>query len=221
MRIALAEDLLACWFGSALESHEAARERVGLWFRQDAAFDRELAERFRDLPERGRGGELDVWAEEPRHALARVIALDQLPRNLYRDSPQTHAFDAAALAAAIDALARGHDRVLHPLEAMFLYLPFEHAEDLAMQERSVRLFEALRQRAPPGLEPLFAGFADFARRHHAVVARFGRFPHRNEILGRASTAAEKAYLANGGERFGARARSRRTTSPARRAPASD
>jgi len=204
MDIALAEDLLACWFGSACETRAAARARVELWFRHDEAFDRQLAERFRDLPERGRRGELDAWADTPRHALARVIALDQLPRNLYRGSPQAYAFDAAALAAASDALGRGHDRALDPLEALFLYLPFEHAEDLAMQERSVRLFESLQERAPSGLERVFAGFADYARRHHAVVARFGRFPHRNETLARASTEEERAYLTDGGERFGPR-----------------
>ena len=223
MRIVLAEDLLACWFGSALENHSAARARVELWFRQDAAFDRQLAERFHDLPERGQRGELDAWADTLRHALARVIALDQLPRNLYRGSPRAYGFDAAALAAASDALGRGHDRALDPLEALFLYLPFEHAEELAMQERSVRLFEALQERAPSGLEPVFAGFTDYARRHYAVVARFGRFPHRNETLGRASTEDERAYLTDGGERFGARRKPSEAaaTSPSQPTSASD
>jgi uncharacterized protein (DUF924 family) len=202
MRTELAEELLACWFGPALQSTAAAQRQAKLWFRADVAFDRHLAARFLDLPERARSGELEAWAQSPRTALARVIALDQLPRNLYRGSPQAHAFDAAALDAALDALARGHDEQLHPLESVFLYLPLEHAEDLVMQERSVRLFEALESRAPQGLEALFAGFSDYARRHHAVIARFGRFPHRNEILSRDSTEEERAYLSGGGERFG-------------------
>ncbi len=221
MRIDLAEDLLAFWFGSALESDAAARARVALWFRRDDAFDRELERRFGDLPERARSGDFDAWADAPRYALARVIALDQLPRNLYRGLPESYAFDTSALAAADDALARGHDRVLHPLEAMFMYLPFEHAEDIGMQERSVRLFEDLQMRAPSGLEPLFAGFADYARRHRAVVARFGRFPHRNEVLGRANTEDENAYLAAGGERFGPGPGKSAATSSAPPAPASD
>ena len=200
---ALAEALLDVWFADALESTHAAKARCKIWFRHDTSFDEALAQSFGTLPQRALAGELDTWGELPRYALARIIALDQLPRNLYRDSARGFAFDPAALLAAKDAVARGHDAMLHPLEALFVYLPFEHAEDLAMQVRSVTLIENLQARAPRGLEPVFAGFADYARRHQQVIARFGRFPHRNGVLGREPTPEEIDYLGQGGERFGA------------------
>jgi uncharacterized protein (DUF924 family) len=196
------EALLAFWFGDACTSADAARARGALWFGRSADFDRALSERFGALPERAAGGGLAAWEREPRSRLALVLALDQLPRNLFRDDAKAFAFDAAALRAALTGLARGDDAALHPLEAAFLYLPLEHAEDLALQERCVALFEALARRAPPGYEAQLAEMVRFARLHRDLVARFGRFPHRNAALGRESTAAERAYLAAGGERFG-------------------
>ena len=201
-----AEQLLECWFADALQSPEAAQARCKLWFGQDPAFDELLRQRFGDLPRRAQGGDFEAWSRQPRYALARIIALDQLPRNLYRGSAASFAFDAAALTFAQHAVARGYDDRLHPLEAVFMYLPFEHAEDVSMQLRSVELLERLQSRAPAAMTSLFAGFADYAHRHHAVVARFGRFPHRNAVLSRTSTAEEAAYLCEGGEHFGSRLR---------------
>ena len=108
------------------------------------------------------------------------------------------------MAGAEAALAAGFDAHLHPLQCLFLYLPFEHAERIDAQSRSVELFEVLARRAPAGSETHFAGFIDYARRHHVIIERFGRFPHRNAVLGRASTQEEADYLASGGERFGAK-----------------
>jgi steroid delta-isomerase-like uncharacterized protein len=196
------EALLAFWFGADLASPAAVGERVRAWFEGGPAVDRELRARFADLPERAASGALDAWATSPHPALARVIALDQLPRNLHRGSARAFAYDGVALEAAEAALAAGFDRALHPLEAGFLYLPFEHAERLDAQQRAVALFEALEARAAPALRTTLAEWADYARRHREVIERFGRFPHRNAALGRVPTAAERAWLAAGGERFG-------------------
>jgi uncharacterized protein (DUF924 family) len=202
----LAQDILAFWFGPAMQSAEAAQARSKVWFSYDAALDAELARRFGSLPERARCGELDHWASSAESALAQVLVLDQFPRNLFRNDARAFAFDPLALVATSTAIAAGFDAQLHPLQAVFLYLPFEHAEDIAAQERAVTLFGALLHRAPRGNERLFEGYADYARRHRDVIARFGRFPHRNTLLGRVSTPAEISYLKEGGEHFGPKAR---------------
>ncbi len=200
----LARAILEFWFGDALASTQAAEARAKLWFMADPAFDAQIRQRFGDCPRRAAAGEFDAWAAAPESALARILVLDQFPRNLYRATPEAFAYDAAAAAAAGAAVDAGFDAALHPLMAAFVYLPFEHAEDAALQERAVACYEALERRAPRGLEALFAGFTDYARRHRAIIERFGRFPHRNASLGRASTAEEVAYLDGGGERFGVR-----------------
>jgi len=199
-----ANAVLTFWFADALDSPEAAQAVSKRWFTQDPAFDAAIAQRFGHLPDAALRGELDDWAGTPQGALARIVVLDQFPRNLHRESARAFAFDAYAAAAAQAAVAAGFDAQLAPLEAVFVYLPFEHAEDPALQARSVSLFTALDRRAPPGCEPLFANFLDFARRHRDVIARFGRFPHRNAVLGRVPTAEEIGWLAAGGERFGAK-----------------
>lgn len=201
MTAALADDILECWFGNIPLDAFAAQTRNKLWFGRDAQFDALLAERFGDLPQRMRRGEFDAWMQAPRTALARIIALDQFPRNLFRNSPEAFAFDQAALSAASDAVGQQHDEALDPIQAVFMYLPFEHAEDPVMQTRAIQLFASLETRAPRELAQLFASFTDYAHRHAAVIAQFGRFPHRNEALGRASTVQESAYLAAGGQRF--------------------
>lgn len=194
--------LLDFWFGADLDAPEAVAERGRFWFEGAPEIDREIRARFAELPDLAASGALDAWRGAPRSALALVVALDQLPRNLFRGSARAFAYDGVALEAAGAALEAGFDHALHPLEAGFLYLPFEHAESLPLQERSVALFEALAARAGPVLEPTLASWADFARRHRALIARFGRFPHRNPLLGRLPTAAERAHLASGGDSFG-------------------
>lgn len=191
------ERLLRFWFGDAASDDGAARRRVATWFEANDAFDGACHAEFADWPDRALRGDFVRWSETPRGALALVLALDQLPRNLFRDGARAFAYDDAARDVAVTAVERGFDRALAPIEASFLYLPFEHAEDPALQERSVAAFEALRSRAPAALADVFAGFTDYARRHRDVIARFGRFPHRNATLGRASTAEETAWLADG------------------------
>jgi uncharacterized protein (DUF924 family) len=197
------EELLDFWFGKDLESPGTVERRVARWFGGDPELDREIARRFGDLPERAAKGELAGWKAAPRSTLALVIALDQLPRNLFRNSPRAYELDAFALDVALDAIGRGFDTRIHPLEATFLYLPLEHAEDLSLQERCVAHFTALVERAPAATCHCYEGFLEYACTHRDVVRDFGRFPHRNALFGRTSTSAERAFLAGGGATFGA------------------
>ena len=189
-----ASDVLAFWFG-APESPGYGQQRAA-WFRKDAAFDAEIARRFEPLIVQALRGELSEWTGEAESALARILLLDQFTRNIYRDTAQAFAGDALALAAATAMVAAKQDRSLLPVQRMFVYLPFEHAEDLGRQDESLRLFTQLERDAPT-----LTGLLDYAQRHHAVIARFGRFPHRNDQLGRVSTAEEVAFLQQPGSLF--------------------
>jgi len=193
-----AEELLGFWLGPLDAEGLAAPAQPERWFSRDPDFDAELRRRFGALHEAARAGRLDRWAETPRGRLALVILLDQLSRNLHRGRADAFAADAHALALARGALTRGEDLELAPCERIFLYLPFEHAEHPDAQEVSVERFRALAAAAPARARPLFESFLDYAVRHRDVIARFGRFPHRNAALGRASTPEERAYLEQGG-----------------------
>ena len=189
------QDVLDFWFLPV--SDEGYGKPRAEWFRKDAAFDAAIGERFGALIALAVGGGLREWdAEGPQGKLARILVLDQFTRNSARGTPDSFAGDALALAAARELVGSGDDRKLTPVQRSFAYMPFEHAEDPAMQELAVRLFSELSQ-AHPGFESLL----DYAHRHRGVIARFGRFPHRNPILGRASTPDEVAYLAQPGSGF--------------------
>ena len=192
---ALAGDILAYWFGPRNAERDAARRPDPRWFVKDPSFDAEIRARYGDAIEAALGGAFEAWTGTPHGALARILLLDQFTRNVFRDTPRAFAGDALALEAAGAAVDAGFDRSLDPFERWFLYLPFEHAEDIAIQERSVALFNALA--AEPGME----GIVEYAVRHRDIVARFGRFPHRNAILGRTSTAGEIAFLREPGSSF--------------------
>ena len=161
------------------------------WFEKDPAFDRLAKNRFSPLVEAAAEGKFDHWLETPRGALACILLLDQFTRNIYRGSGKAFAADAKARAAATIALEREYDRDFSNAEKTFLYLPFEHSETPEDQERSVALFEAL------GDDRL----TDYAIRHRDIIARFGRFPHRNDVLGRKSTDAEEEFLKQPGSSF--------------------
>lgn len=182
------QDILDFWFG-APGSPEGAGPR-DIWFESNAAFDADCRRNFAALLAHARERALDHWAASPEGALALVLLLDQMPRNIHRGSAEAFAGDATARSVARNAIARGFDRDLPPHRRQFLYLPFEHSEALADQEEALRLFARL----PDGTHR--EQQLDQARRHHAVIARFGRFPHRNAALGRASTAEEEAFLAS-------------------------
>jgi uncharacterized protein (DUF924 family) len=189
-----AQAVLDFWF-EAVGSPEHGQVRAE-WFRKDAAFDAQIAQRFGAQVEQALAGGLADWAVQPTGALARIVLLDQFTRNMFRDTARAFAGDALALAAARALVAEGSDAALRPEQRVFAYLPFEHDESMAMQDESVRLFTALAAEAPA-----LQNMLDYAHKHRAVIARFGRFVHRNELLGRVSTAEELAFLKEPGSRF--------------------
>jgi uncharacterized protein (DUF924 family) len=187
------QEVLEFWFG-APGSPEFGRPRAA-WFVKSAEFDALIRDRFLATHEAAAAGALDAWSTRPLGALALAVALDQFPRNIFRGTPRAFAADARALAVARGAVARGFDEVLLPVQRWFVYLPYEHAEELAAQRESLRLFERL------AVDAAGAGTLTYAMRHYAVIERFGRFPHRNAILGRASTPEELAFLDQPGSSF--------------------
>ena len=195
------QPLLDWWFGAEGSATEVAAARQGLWFGKRDSQDREAEARFGALVERALAGDLKDWLDDPQAWLAQLILLDQLPRMIFRDTPRAFAGDSRARPLLQDGLERGWDRRLTPIQRVFAYLVFEHAEDLPLQDRAVELFADLLNEAAVDERPLFANFLDFAERHQRVIARFGRFPHRNAILGRASTDEEQAFLREPGSRF--------------------
>jgi len=196
-----AESVLAFWLGDAADP-ENVKRRGKLWFASTADQDEEIRARFGALHERARRGELDHWSQSPRDLLALVVLLDQFSRNLYRSRPSAFADDAKSLALARAGIQRGFDKSLLPVERAFLYMPFQHSENVDVQRESVRLFRALLDDSPAELQAFARSTYDFALLHCELIERFGRFPHRNAILGRASTREEKEYLDQGGKRFG-------------------
>jgi uncharacterized protein (DUF924 family) len=172
--LATADDIVEFWHGAGPKK----------WFSKDEAFDETCRARFLATYEAAARGDLAEWELSPQGALALVILLDQLPRNMFRGTRRVYATDPAALLAAERAIERGFDKAVAPEMRRFFYLPFMHAEDLSAQERSVALNEALGE----------ADSIHWARHHRDVIARFGRFPHRNALLGRPSTAEEEAFL---------------------------
>lgn len=194
-------DVLDFWFGTHADDDAAIAEHNAVWFGADAAFDAVIRERYADLREAAVGGQLDAWLAFPRGRLALVILLDQFSRNLFRGDARAFAHDALARAWSEQGVLDGVDRMLRPIERVFFYLPFEHSEALADQQRAVALFTALHDEVPAPLREAFADFLGYARRHHDVIARFGRFPHRNATLGRASTPDEAVFLRQSGSSF--------------------
>lgn len=195
------QPLLDWWFGADGSATEVSAARHGLWFGKRDSQDREAEVRFGALVEQALAGELHGWADDPQGWLAQLILLDQLPRMIFRDTPRAFAGDSLARPLLRSGLDRGWDRRLTPIQRVFAYLVFEHAEDLSLQDRAVELFADLLNEATAAERPLFVSFLDFAERHQRVIARFGRFPHRNAILGRTSTDEEQAFLREPGSRF--------------------
>jgi uncharacterized protein (DUF924 family) len=194
------EAVLAFWFGP-LEAGRANAEHRARWFSKDAAFDRLVAERWAALHARAAAGQCDHWLATPRSALALVVLLDQLSRNMYRNQAAAFAQDARALAAATQAIDLGFDRRLQPDERTFMYMPLMHSEDLPAQERCVALFAAWTEDLDGADQQAVTGYLGYARQHRDIIQRFGRFPHRNAILGRRSTPEEEAFLAGPGSSF--------------------
>ena len=186
------QEILDFWFGC--EGEEGYGEFRNEWFQKDEEFDRQIRERFQQDHERAARGEYDGWQNAPESCLALVILLDQFPRNLFRDDPRTHATDGKALGISRESIQKDFDRKLPPFQRHFLYMPFMHSEEAEDQRRSVELFRKLAEEGGPDV-------VEFAEGHRDIVERFGRFPHRNEVLGRETTPEEAEFLEQPGSSF--------------------
>lgn len=195
-------DVLSYWFGEELDDPEVVAKQYKRWFVASKDVDQVLRDRFTGLLEQADRGECDDWRQDPKSTLALILLFDQFPRNMFRGSARAFSFDEKARALAEECIQNGWDRRLHPLEAAFVYLPLEHSEDIVDQNRCVELYSSLRLRVPVGMEEMFAGFLEYGILHRDIIARFGRFPHRNAVLERESSDEERAYLASDDHAFG-------------------
>lgn len=193
-----ADAILTFWFGEPTDPNYGSYRQA--WFTKSADFDAQIGQHFLADYEKAAAGDYVSWQDSPRHAVALLLLLDQFPRNLFRGSPRSFATDAQALAVAQKLVNAGADRALMPAYRFFIYVPFEHSEAIAHQDRCIELMKNLVETAPD-LDDGLKGGLDYAIRHREVIERFGRFPHRNEILGRQSTPAEIAFLQQPGSRF--------------------
>lgn len=197
------------WFGREPLTLETLKARQRLWFSASAsrderrAVDELIRTRFGELMERAAAGALGPWESSPHRRLSLILLLDQFPRNVFRGTARAFAADAMALSLALSGMQAGADIALTPVERLFFYMPLQHAERPDAQDESLSAYRRLlAEAAGQPLRPLFAGALDSAELHHRLVSRFGRFPHRNLALGRASTPEEAAYLTRGAQRFG-------------------
>ncbi len=196
------EDILTFWFADAVEDPAKAMQRRSFWFQANPALDESISQRFSASVRFAARGEFTAWEQAPRSCLALVILLDQFPRNLYRGKAEAFQYDSRALDVASRGVAAGYLEQLSVIEQCFLVVPYEHCEDVSVQRSGIELCEQIVDGASPEWEPSARVLLYFVRRHLQIVERFGRFPHRNAVLGRPSTAAEQAYLEGGGESFG-------------------
>ncbi len=195
------DELLQFWFGDSPDDAAVAKTQAELWWGHCQETDELLQARFGAAASAAAADVLDHWVGSPRGRLALILLLDQLPRAIHRAMPAAFAQDAKARAVAEQGLESGADRLLRPIERLFFYLPFEHSEELADQDRSVEVYRELVTSVPTAHREAFAGFFDYAVKHRDVIKQFGRFPHRNFILGRESTPEEKAFLEQSGSSF--------------------
>lgn len=184
-------EILLFWFGELDERGLSDPGQHDLWFRKSAETDHLCRTRYEDTVESALAGELDGWTETDSGLIALILLLDQITRNIGRDTPAAFAGDSKALTLASAAIDSGRHETLPAIHRVFLYLPLEHSENMDDQDHCVTLMQRLAKEVDT---PQFLGFADYAEQHRQVIAQFGRFPHRNAILGRQSTAAELAYL---------------------------
>ena len=191
-----AREVLDFWFGE-LKDGFADDQHRRQWFNGGAEFDDRIRTRFSALMDTAADGDLESWLDDPHSRLAYILVNDQLPRNLYRGEARAFARDGAALNAAKTGIDSGMDQALGPDERCFFYLPFEHSECLVDQHTCVGLFSALVENTPDPLKRIVDDYRNFARQHRDILQRFGRFPHRNKVLGRGSTPDEADYLKSG------------------------
>jgi uncharacterized protein (DUF924 family) len=203
------KDILDFWFGTGPWDAARLEERSAFWFggARDtsddvAARDELIRTQLEPLLERAAHGEFSSWAGSPNRRLALILLFDQVPRNCYRGTAAAFAFDREALALSLEGLHLAADAALEPVERVFFYLPLEHAESMEAQDAGIAAFERLASEAPPPVREFCVDCGRYAKKHRDIIEKFGRFPHRNHALGRASTDAEKEWLAGGGASFG-------------------
>lgn len=195
------DEILTFWFGPIANGFTKA-DKSSLWWGGSAENDSLITELFSARVQQALRGELDPWAETPRGRLALIILLDQFTRTIYRGSADAFSGDSKALKLCLEGLESGHDQALEFVERTFFYMPLEHAEDLKMQERCILKFEQMLLEVSGVHKLQVENWIDFASQHHEQIERFGRFPHRNEALGRSSTPEELAYLLQSSNRWG-------------------
>ena len=195
------ETILRFWFGEEAGDVAIAERQAGLWWGKNPELDRDMRRRFAALLPDPAGAAPDLGQAGARDRLAMIILLDQFPRNIYRGQKEAFAWDGLAQQQARAAYALGDETQLRPIERVFLYMPFEHAENLELQELAVQRFTSLAAAVPTRVRVVFDGYRDYAVRHRDIIARFGRFPHRNAVLSRLSTAEEEDFLRQPGSSF--------------------
>lgn len=196
------DQLLTFWFADAATDPPAANKRYSFWFEANPDVDDQIRGRFSGLYAQAGSRGLDGWQTAARSCLALVITLDQLPRNLFRGTPAAFGTDPPAQRVCQHGLEKNYLAQFTPAEQAFFLMPLQHAEDIALQEESVRRCQALLAQAPPDWRAFLNSWLGFARKHLTIIQRFGRFPHRNVILGRRSTPDEQAFLDSGSGSFG-------------------
>ncbi len=187
------DEILAFWFGSPEQIDFGKPQQK--WFRKDPLFDQEICDRFSATYQKAASGTLDHWQQDAPGCLALLLLFDQFPRNMFRGTPQAFATDGKALRVAKSVVERQLDQELYFIQRWFVYLPFEHSERWEDQLRSLQLWQTLKE------DPDSVSSIDYAQRHADVIQKFGRFPHRNKILGRQSTAEELQFLSQPGSSF--------------------
>ncbi len=190
----LSEEILEFWFGDALQTDLPSDELTNLWFGDNVTTDEHVSDRFKVIAQAAGKGDYDTWQAQPRTSLSLILCLDQLPRIIYRDQAQAYEFSDKALAVCIKGLEAEHDHALSLLERVFYYMPLQHCEDKHMQDESVTLYHTLYNLSLIETRELYKTFLAFAIKYRDVIHRFGRFPHRNAILGRESTKEELVFL---------------------------
>jgi uncharacterized protein (DUF924 family) len=196
------------WFGKLPMTAQALNQRVSLWFPGDLSEealrtrDDVIRKRFGNLVERASKGQLASWADSPRRCLSLIVLLDQFPRNIYRGTAQAFAYDNQALELTLSGMQSAADGALDIVERLFFYMPLQHCEARDMQDESVAAYRRLLAEAPQELHAVFESSVKSAEQHRSIIERFGRFPHRNEVLGRHSTPDEEAWLDNHADRMG-------------------
>ena len=196
------EQILSFWFKEQELTGPQIDRRMDIWFGEDRVFDHEIEKDFSDEIEKASAGKLDHWADEPHGRLALILLIDQFRRNIYRGTLKAFSHDKVALKLCVEGAMEKKDKGLTPIQRVFFYMPLQHAESRKVQAKSVKLYERLAESVSPTLQETFLTVAQFAELHKDIIDQFGRFPHRNSLLGRENTPEEDEYLAGDSPDFG-------------------